>query len=89
MKINESYKIRRVAGEHLIIRQGASHADMTKIISLNSTAVLLWEHFAGREFTVEEAAALLVERFGIDAAQARADVQAWTGQMIAEGVMEE
>lgn len=88
MKINETYKIRQVAGEHLIIRQGASHADMTKIISLNSTAVFLWEALCGKEFTLDEAADLLVGRFGIDRDQARADVKAWTDRMVAEGVME-
>lgn len=88
MKIKENYKVRKVAGENLIIGQGASHTDMTKIISLNSTALLLWEEFASREFTLEEAAALLVDRFGITTEQACADVKAWTDKMIAEGVME-
>lgn len=87
MKIKENYKVRKVAGENLIIEQGASHSDMTKIISLNSTALLLWEEFYGKEFTVEQAAEVLVDKFGITAEQARADVKAWTDKMVAEGVM--
>ena len=88
MKIKENYKVRKVAGENLIIRQGVSHSDMTKIISLNSTALFLWEQLDGKEFTIDEASALLVEKFGIDKGQARADVKNWTNQMLAEGVME-
>lgn len=88
MRIKDNYKVRKVAGENLVIGQGASHSDMTKIISLNSTALLLWEHFAGKEFTVDDAAALLVDEFGIGMEQALADVKAWTDKMLAEGVME-
>lgn len=88
MKIKENYKVRKVAGENLIIGQGASHSDMTKIISLNSTALFLWEQFDGREFTVDDAAEALVGEFGIGMEQARADVKAWTDKMIAEGIIE-
>ena len=88
MKIKPVYKVRKVAGENLIIGQGASHADLTKIISLNSTALFLWEQLTGRTFTLDEAAALLVEKFGIAREQALADVKAWTDQMLAEGIME-
>lgn len=88
MKIKENCKVRKVAGENLVIGQGATHSDLTKIISLNSTALYLWEQLVGKEFTIEEAARLLVEKFGIDNAQALSDVKAWTDQMMAEGVME-
>lgn len=88
MKIKENYKVRKVAGENLIIGQGASHSDMTKIISLNSTALMLWEYFAGKEFTTDEAADLLVGNFGIDRQQALKDVTAWIDKMVAEGVIE-
>ena len=88
MRIKDNYKVRKVAGENLVIGQGASHSDMTKIISLNSTALLLWERFAGKEFTVDDAAALLVDEFGIGMEQALADVKAWTDKMLAEGVLE-
>lgn len=88
MKIKDSYKVRKVAGENLIIGQGASHSDMTKVISLNSTALFLWEQLIGKEFTVEDAAALLVGKFGIDRDRALSDVKAWTDTMTAAGVIE-
>lgn len=88
MKIKDNYKVRKVAGENLIIGQGATHSDMTKIISLNSTALFLWEQLSGKEFSLEEASELLVEKFGIDKELALNDVKAWTDQMVSEGVME-
>ena len=51
MKIKENYKIRQIAGENLVISQGRGVADMTKVISLNQSAVKLWEALAGREFS--------------------------------------
>lgn len=88
MRIKENYKVRKVAGENLIIGQGASHSDMTKVISLNGTALFLWEQLTGKNFTLDEAAALLVDKFGIDGDLARTDVKAWIDRMVAEGVME-
>ena len=38
MKIREEYKVREMAGEHVVIMQGRLGVDMTKIISLNVPA---------------------------------------------------
>ena len=56
MHIDTSYKVRQVAGENLIVKQGKTHADMTKVISLNSSALLLWNELQGKEFTQADAA---------------------------------
>lgn len=89
MKINENFKVRAIAGENLIVKQGAQTADMTKIISLNDSALLLWKALSGREFTLDEAAAVLINTYGIEAERARLDAQAWTNQLIKCGVMHE
>ena len=49
MKIKSMYKVRQVAGENLVVGQGRLNADMTKVISLNDTAVLLWKELAGKD----------------------------------------
>ena len=41
MKIREEYKVREMAGEHVVIMQGRLGVDMTKIISLNESALYL------------------------------------------------
>ena len=60
MKIKENYKVREIAGENLIVEQGKSQSDMTKVISLNNTALLLWKELQGREFSLEDAAEILM-----------------------------
>lgn len=37
MKIKQSCKVRQVAGENIILMQGRSGGDMTRVVSLNST----------------------------------------------------
>lgn len=81
MKIKSMYKVRQVAGENLIVGQGRLNADMTKVISLNDTAVLLWKELVGKEFTCEDAADVLVANFGIEKELAMADAGKWIEKM--------
>ena len=77
MRINSKYIIREIAGEHILVSQGTLDVDMTKIISLNATACLLYMELSGKDFTEEDAAAVLVDRYGISSEQALQDVASW------------
>lgn len=78
MKINANYKLRSVAGETIVVNQGVAGTDMTRIISLNASAKLLYEKLQGKEFTLEDAANVLVEAYGIGREQALNDAAVWT-----------
>ena len=52
MKIDPSYTLHTVAGEHIILIQDAKE---NKVLSLNPTAQFLWENLNGKDFTLEEA----------------------------------
>ena len=88
MKISENFKVREMAGEHVIIMPGRVGADMTRILALNDSSLYLWETLRGRDFTTEEAAGLLTERHEVDEATALRDAQAWTGKLAECGVLE-
>ena len=77
MKINSNYKIREVAGETIVVNQGTTGMDMTRIISLNASAKLLYESLSEKVFTLEDAAAVLVSTYGISQEQALKDAQVW------------
>ena len=68
MKLREEYKVREMAGEHVVIMQGRYGADMTRIISLNESALYLWNELQGKEFEMEEVARLLTARSPPEAA---------------------
>ena len=87
-KIAEKYKVREMAGEHIIVMPGTYGADMTRVISLNATSLYLWQELQGREFEVADVVALLVEHYDVDAATAERDAAAWMEQLRSCGVVE-
>ena len=87
MKINNNYKLREIAGETIVVNQGVTGVNMTRIISLNASAKLLYQQLADREFTVADAANILVETYGIGEEQAHKDAQAWAESLQKCGVI--
>lgn len=77
MKINPNFKLREMAGETIIVNQGHTGADLTRIISLNKSARRLYERLADKDFTTEDAAKVLTDTYGIDGQQALKDATAW------------
>ena len=88
MKISENFKVREMAGEHVIIMPGRVGADMTRILALNDSSLYLWEALGGKDLTTGAAAALLLERFDVDEATAQRDAEAWAAKLAECGVLE-
>ena len=65
MKLNPHFKLRSIAGETIIVNQGVPDTDLTRIISFNFSACLLWKRLSGKDFTLQEAALVLVESYHI------------------------
>lgn len=81
MHLDNTYSIREIAGEKVIILRSKAGADMTKLISFNTTSQKLWEEFVNKDFTIEDAANYLVKEYGIDHKKAYEDAAAWTEKM--------
>jgi hypothetical protein len=77
-----------MAGENVVIMQGNAGSDMTRIISLNETSLLLWNKLQGRDFEATDVAALLIEEYGIDAQTAETDAKAWVDKLVESGLTE-
>ena len=88
MKINSNYKLRSIAGETIVVNQGTTGTDMTRIISLNASAKLLYEQLLDKEFTFEDAAKVLVDTYDIGGEQALADAEKWADALRKCGVIE-
>lgn len=87
MKINEKMKVRTVAGENIVIMPDGSGSDMTKVIALNPSALLLFNTLQGRDFELEEAAQLLADQYSISGTQALSDARAWVDDMKRNGLI--
>ena len=81
MHLDNTYNIKEIAGEKVIILRSKAGADMTKLISFNTTSEKLWNEFVNKDFTVQDAADFLVKEYGIDPQKAYKDSATWTEKM--------
>lgn len=77
MKFKEGFKVRSMAGENVVIMQGKAGSDMTRIISLNDTSLLLWNALQDKEFDVADVVGVLTSNYKVDAETAEQDAKAW------------
>ena len=80
--------MREIAGENVVIMQGRQGADFTQIITLNDSAVVLWNAVEEKEFTVEDAAKALTDNFDVDEATTLQDAERWVAKMKECGLVE-
>ena len=73
--------MRSMAGENVVIMQGKAGCDMTRIISLNDTSLLLWNALQDKEFEVADVVAVLTENYSVDVATAERDAKAWVEKL--------
>lgn len=88
MRIKQQYKVREMAGEHVVIMQGRLGSDLTRIISLNDSALYLWQSVEGKEFDINRVAELLAEHYGIDDQIAERDAARWIDKLAECGLLE-
>ena len=72
--------MRKLGTEHIVLAEGANLVNFNKMISFNESAAYLWENLQG-EFTVEDLANLLTQKYDVDSQTALADsaniAQSW------------
>ena len=73
MKAKEGFKIREVCGEKIIVAEGVNNIDFSNIISMNESSAYLWENLGGKDFTCEDMANLLTDRYEVNYEQALED----------------
>ena len=81
MKLKSDYKVRKIAGESVIVRMGQQNVKMTTIISLNPTSEWLWEQLQGVEFDAEKVADLLTGEYEVERVVALKDAEAWIASL--------
>ena len=77
MKFKEGYKVRDIAGEHVVIMQGRFGSDMTRVIALNEPSLLLWNELQDKEFDIDTVKQVLLDNYDVDAETAERDAKAW------------
>ena len=89
MRINNKYKLRKVAGESVVIMQGAYGLDLTKIISFNETSEWLWNELADKDFNQNDVEALLMSKYEVEETTAKKDSIAWIEKLLKYNLIEQ
>ena len=89
MKIKKEFTMRTVMGQHVVMAEGNNADSYGKLINLNNSAAMLWEALKGKTFTVDDAAALLVSKYGIAPAHAHDDAPHILRLMADKGLVED
>lgn len=88
MKRNESYILRKFAGECMLVPTGKATQDFNGMITLNETAEFVWNHID--EVTdLDQLVELMLEQYDAEPDVAKRDVEALVSEMIASGMVEE
>lgn len=59
-----------------------------RLVAFNDSSYYLWERLSGRDFSVEDAARLLTERYDVTPQRARLDAEAWIRRLETCGIVE-
>jgi hypothetical protein len=87
MKRKDHFIARKVGGCLLLVPTGSRVIDLNGLITLNHTALCIWEHLDGQH-SVSEIADVLTEKFDVDLDQAGKDVQVFINQIDQMGLLE-
>ena len=86
MKINPIYKVRKGAGENIILLQGKNSGDMTRVVAFNDSALLMWDNLQGKDFTIDDVVKVLLDNYDVEESVARADAENWVATLKENGL---
>jgi hypothetical protein len=74
MRIKETLVLRRIGSEYVIIVPDKGQVDLTEVYTLNETSAWIWEQLKHENFTIEQVAELIQQRYEVDREKAMNDV---------------
>ena len=89
MRIIEGFRLRKLGKEHIVVGEGLAQVNFNKMVSLNETAAYLWESVEGRDFTVADLTALLLDRYEVEEDVAARDAAALAQAWVDAGIVSE
>lgn len=88
MRIKKDLKVRQIVSENVVLLPSKGSDRSVRILSLNPTSYFLWENLCDKDFTVEQAADLLCEKYDVGRETALSDVRNWVDQLQEYGALE-
>lgn len=87
MKIKPEFMLHQIGEEYIVMHDGSTNVDFSRIINLNRTAAYLWQRFRDADFDVDALTAALTERYDVAPEQARRDTEAFIQSLQRCGIL--
>jgi len=87
MRRKDNFVMQNVGGENLLVPLGAQVMDMNAIITLNATSSYIWS-LLDKDRSIDELATAVSERFEVDSARARADIEKFIEEITGLGLIQ-
>ncbi len=89
MKQKEGLVLRQICGENVVVAEGLKVVDFGKMVSMNDTAVWVWEKCSELgDFTAEQLAEALCQEYNVEPEKALNDVNRRLGEWKELGMIE-
>ena len=75
MKIKSCYRLRDVAGEHIVMALGEASKQFNGLIMLNDTSAFLWQQIENKDCSKEQLIHALLEEYEVDEETAKKGVE--------------
>ena len=73
MRINDRFVLRQLGDNIYIVETINRETKFNKIVTFNSSAAYLWDQFYDKEFSYEEVAESIINKYGVDSNTAKHD----------------
>lgn len=87
MKIKPEFMLHQIGEEYIVMHDGSTNVDFSRIINLNRTAAYLWQRFRDADFDAAALTAALTERYDVTLEQARRDAEAFIQSLQRCGIL--
>lgn len=88
MKIKDSFILRNIAGNNVVLPMGASSESFSGMMTLNETGVFLWNTLK-KDITMDVLVNALLSEYNVSAAEAKEDAEAFVATLRGAGVLDE
>ena len=88
MKIKNTYVLRSVAGENLVVPVGGNNINFNSAMTLNETGAFIWNLLAN-EITRDELIAAITKEYSVDSDTAAKDIDAFTAILKEHSILED
>ena len=88
MKIKDTFILRNIAGNNIVLPVGASSETFSGMMTLNESGVFLWNSLKN-DISMDDLINAMLSEYNVSAEEAKSDVEEFVKSLRSAGVLEE